>query len=157
MYHGQRTVLVDATGDDAAPGGILLFLLRLVGAFHGKFQLSGSKGIGMVCFGGLHIQQVEVVMRIQDAVGTIEAQIILACRIQVDSRSVKVFAEILHGAFPAAYLLVGPFAEAFPDVGCQEIHSFVEVSSVGGSGIVYMGSECPCHQHDVDEMSQVVL
>ena len=36
------------------------------GAFHGKFQLSGSKGIGMVGFGGLHIQQFEVVMRIQD-------------------------------------------------------------------------------------------
>ena len=69
MYHSQRTVFMDAARHDATPGSILLLFLCFVGALHGKFQLFAGKGIGVIHFGGLHIEQVEAVFPLNDSVG----------------------------------------------------------------------------------------
>lgn len=89
--------------------------------------------------------------------GIIKIQVVFACRIQVDGSTVEVFAEILYRAFPAAYLLVGPFTEALSDVGSQEIHGFVEVTSIGRGDVIQLDSKIFCHQHDVNKVGQVVL
>ena len=95
--------------------------------------------------------------KLQDTVGIIKIQVVFACRIQVDGSTVEVFAEILYRAFPAAYLLVGPFTEALSDVGSQEIHGFVEVTSIGRGDVIQLDSKIFCHQHDVNKVGQVVL
>ena len=122
---------MDTSGNDTALGGILLFLFGLIGTFHGQIQLSGGKGIGMVCFGSFYIQKIETVLRFQYAVRIVKLQVVFACGVQISGCTVEVLAEVLLGVFPPADLLVRPFTEALSHVGCQKIHGFVEASSIG--------------------------
>ena len=67
VYHGQRAVFGNGTWHYAAACGVLLLLACLVGALHGELQLSGGEGVGVVHFGGLHVEQVEAVAQVQRA------------------------------------------------------------------------------------------
>ena len=54
MYHPQRTVFVDATGNYTMLALIVCLFSGLGSTLHGKLQLSAGKGIGIVHIIGFH-------------------------------------------------------------------------------------------------------
>ena len=60
-------------------------------------------------------------------------------------------------SFPSRLSAGRPFTEALSDVGSQEIHGFVEVTSIGRGDVIQLDSKIFCHQHDVNKVGQVVL